>query len=95
MTPEEKSLLERVHGLVEENNAMLHSIKRSSRISSMIRIAYWVIILGLSFGAYYLIQPYVTTMFSLYDQAQKSFSGITNDVNSVQGAVNSLKDLLK
>ena len=65
MTPEERSLLERTASLAEENNKMLRSIRRSGRVALAMRIGYWVIILVLSFGAYYFIQPYVESMTSL------------------------------
>ncbi len=59
MTPEERSLLERTHELAEDNNKMLRSIKRSGRISMILRILYWAVIVGVSVGAFYFIQPYI------------------------------------
>ena len=70
MTPEEKSMLERSLKLSEENNKILHSMRRSARISSIMRYVYWVIIIGLSLGAYYLIQPYVNTLLHIYGQIE-------------------------
>jgi len=64
MTPEERSLLERTAALAQENNTMLRSIRRSGRISLALRIAYWVLIILVSFGAYYFIQPYVESFTS-------------------------------
>ena len=88
MTPEEKSLLERTYKLVEENNGMLRSIRRTNRFSVVLRIIYWVVIIGVSFGAFYLIQPYVNTLMSMYGQ-------VSGNANTVQAASNSLKDLFK
>lgn len=88
MTPEEKSLLERTYKLAEENNIILHSIRRSNRFSAAMRIVYWVIIIGLSVGAYYLIQPYLQTVMGLYGQATSILGGKQNSINSLQ-------DLLK
>jgi hypothetical protein len=88
MTPEERSLLERTYKMTEDNNAMLRSIRRSSRISNIMRGIYWGVIILLSFGAYYFIQPYVNTMLGLFNQ-----SG--SNVNSGQSSVDLLKDLLK
>jgi hypothetical protein len=65
MTPEERSLLERTASLVEENNKILISLRRSGRWSLAMRIGYWAIIIVLSFGAFYFIQPYVQMMTGL------------------------------
>ncbi len=65
MTPEERSLLERTASLAEENNKILRSLRRSGRISLAMRIGYWAVIILLSFGAYYFIQPYIETLGGL------------------------------
>ena len=79
MTPEERSLLERTHKLAEENNAILRSLRRHHRVSTIVRILYWVAIIVLSLGAYYLIQPYIDTLADAYSQ--------------MEGTLQSLKDL--
>ena len=88
MTPEERALLESTHRLAEESNKILLSMRRSNRISTVIRITYWVLIIGLSFGAYYLIQPYITMLGDAYGLDSNTF-------NSAQDSANSLRDLLK
>ena len=85
MTPEEHSLLERTYKIAEENNDLLRSIRRSSRISIVMRVIYWIVIIGASVGAYYLIQPYV-------DSLKQAYSGGTQDI---QSAASSIRDLLK
>lgn len=80
MTPEEKSLLERTHKLAEENNEILRKMRRSNRWSIALRIFYWIIILGLAFGAYYFVQPYATSLMEAMDQL---------------GGFGNLQDLLK
>ena len=59
MSPEEKSLLERTYKMTEENNILLRSIRRNARFGTAVKITYWIVIIGLSFGAYYLIQPFI------------------------------------
>lgn len=58
MTPEDRRLLEEVKALAEENSKMLKSIQRLNRTGAILKITYWVIIIGVSFGAFYFIQPY-------------------------------------
>ena len=95
MTPEERSLLERTDKLAEENNTILRSIRRSNRFSIILRVFYWVIIIGVSFGAYYFIQPYLETMMGAYSQIQNGFSATPSNTNSIQDTANTIKDLFK
>ncbi len=90
MTPEEKSLLERTNKLAEENNRLLRSMLRNARWSVAFRVAYWAIILFLSVGAYYAIQPYMKLMLS----SLNSLGGLTGNMDSATSAAQSLKDLL-
>jgi hypothetical protein len=62
MTPEERSLLERVAALAQENNTILRKMRRSSRWQLTFQIGYWVLIIGLTFGAFYFIQPYINSL---------------------------------
>jgi hypothetical protein len=94
MTPEEKSLLERTYKLSEENNEILRSIRRSNRLGLAMRAIYWGFIIIASFGAYYFIQPYVTTLLGISGQ-MGGLEGIQNSLNNAQSAANSLKDLYK
>ncbi len=86
MTPEEKSLLEKTYEIAKENNGLLKSIRRSNRISSILRVAYWVIIIGLSIGAYYFVQPYADYLF-------KVLGG--SDITSIRNASDSIQGYLK
>lgn len=62
MTPEERDLLVKTHELAEENNKMLRSLRNAQRWDRVIKYGYWVVIIGLSFGAYYFIQPYMESL---------------------------------
>jgi len=94
MTPEEKSLLERTYKLAEENNEILRTLRRSNRYALIARVAYWGVIILLSFGAFYFIQPYITSLMGATNQAG-GFQGIMNDLNQAQDAANQLKSLYK
>ena len=92
MTPEERAILERVSKLAEENNEMLRKIRRTGRWSLIIRVAYWVIVVGLALGVFYFLQPYV-------DAIQQTYSGIfgQNETTTepLQSETELLLDLLK
>jgi hypothetical protein len=79
MTPEEKSLLERTARLAEENNKILRSLQRSKRWGTIIHIIYWVIIIGLSVGSYFAIQPLLNTIPALLGATQSNPS-LANDL---------------
>ena len=91
MTPEEKSLLERTYKMTEENNAILHSLRRSARLSTIFKIIYWAVIIFVSIGAYYAIQPYMNLMLS----SLGSLGGMTSNLDKANAAAQSLKSLLK
>jgi hypothetical protein len=88
MTPEELQLLRETHALAEENNQLLKKIRRANFYSSAVRVIYWGIIIGLSLGAYYFIQPYV-------DQITGTYQGFQDNVSTVKTATNGVGDLLK
>ena len=62
MTPDERSLLERTAALVEENNELLKKMRRRSHWTTAFQIGYWVLIIALTFGAFYFIQPYINSL---------------------------------
>lgn len=75
MSEEEKELLKRSVDLAEENNDMLHAMRRSMRLARIMSIFYWVFIIGSAVGAYYLIQPYVDGISSAYGGAKDGLGG--------------------
>ena len=85
MTPEERHMLERSLKLAEDNNSILKSIRRSNRVGTIMRVVYWVVILGLSYGAYVVVQPYINQALGLYKDAQQNIEtmkGATSKVGS-------------
>ena len=73
MTPEERELLKRSVALAEENNHMLHSIRRSMRFQRIMSALYWVFIIGSAIGAYYILQPYLAKLMEVYSSAGNVF----------------------
>jgi hypothetical protein len=88
MSPEEKELLHRSIALAEENNDILRSIQRSMRLSRLMSVLYWVVIIGASIGAFYFIQPYLRATMDLY-------GGAKDQINQLNGGVGSIFDNLK
>jgi len=88
MTPDEKALIQQIYKTVQENNEILRSLRRSTRWSTAIKISYWAVIILLSFGAFYFIQPYINAVSG----ASSTFQ---NNTNEVQNTADALRDLLK
>ncbi len=66
MQPEEKEMLKKTLELAQENNKMLHSIRRGMFWGRVARIIYWVIIIGAAIGIYVYIQPYLDSAVNAY-----------------------------
>lgn len=78
--------LKKLEKLVEENNRMLHKMRRAQIIGGVLRVLYWVIIIGFAVGAFYFVQPYLDGIYSTY-------SGIQNGVQTSRENIPSLPNL--
>jgi hypothetical protein len=76
MDPESKKLLEETLELEQENNEILHSMKRSMTWARVMSVVYWLIIIGISIGAFYFIQPYI-------DQVVKTYGSFSNLIRNL------------
>ena len=65
MDPEMKKLLETIVENTQENNVLLKKMHRSILWGRFFKIAYWVVLLALAMGAFYIIQPYVEAIGNL------------------------------
>ena len=78
MDSESKKLLEETLALTQENNKMLHLMRRSQFWSNVVRGIYWVFIIGTALGAYYYIQPYLEQLLNAYVSASETLNSIKN-----------------
>lgn len=81
MQPEEREMLKKALELSEENNKILHSIRRHLLIGRIIRIIYWVVIIGAAVGIYYYLEPYLEGIKGAYDSIKGDLQGIGNLFN--------------
>jgi hypothetical protein len=82
MDREEKELLKKTVQLEEENNDMLHAIRRSMRLSHIMSVIYWAFVIGSLVGAFYFIQPYFEKVMTVYKSARGSIDSGTTTFNS-------------
>ena len=87
MSPEEHELLRRSIALSEENNDILRSIQSSMRLGRFMTFLYWLILIGISVGAYYYAEPYVEKAISVYKSAEVQLNNVNNAVNSVKKTI--------
>jgi cytoskeletal protein RodZ len=78
MDPEDKELLKATYKLAEENNAILKKMRRNQRIASLLRVLYWVIVIGIGVGIFYFIQPYVDSVTNFFKETGDTIEGIKN-----------------
>jgi len=78
MDEESKRLLQSTFKLAEENNKMLHHIKRAQKFTVFMNLFYWFVVFGIGLGLFYFLQPYV-------DGIQKFVGGPNGAVNSLKG----------
>lgn len=53
---------------IKQNTAMLHRIERRARWTLLLSSLRWIIIIGLSLGAFYYTKPYLEQLMSTYNQ---------------------------
>ena len=71
--------------LTRENNKLLHKMRRHAIIGSIMRLFYWILILGGPIVLYYyFLQPYI-------DQLLEVYSGVQSGVDDVQKIGESVK----
>jgi hypothetical protein len=66
MDPELKQLLEENLRLSKENNTLLLKIRNVQFWSQISKIAYWFIIIGITFGAFYFMKPVLENLINVY-----------------------------
>jgi len=73
MDPETKKLLEDTYHLVEENNKMLHKVRGVQKRATLFSVFYWIVIIGVSVGAFYFLQPYVDGFRDFVTETNSTF----------------------
>jgi hypothetical protein len=76
MDDESKQLLEKTLEIAQENNTMLHKMRRAQFWSNVVSALYWIFIIGTAIGAYYYLQPYLDQVLKLYDSASATLNSL-------------------
>jgi hypothetical protein len=94
MDKELRDMLQENLELSRENNKLLKKVRGVQKRTHLFRLAYWIIIIGITLGAYYYIQPYLEKIISMYNEGAGSILQLQNFGNSLPD-VSHLQDLLK
>ena len=70
MDPQDKAKLDKALALSEENNRILKSLQRYMRLGRLMSLLYWVVIIGVSVGSFYYLQPYINQILKTYSSFQ-------------------------
>ena len=87
MDPESKQLLKETLVIEQENNRMLKKLRNAQRWSTIWQVLKILIFVGITFGAFYFLQPFLNKALSLY-------TSVTGTKQSPTEA-NKVQDLLK
>ena len=68
MDQESKELLERTHKLAEENNKILHKIRKIQKNQAFWSTLKTIVFIGITMGAIYWLQPYLVTIINAYNK---------------------------
>ena len=85
MDENDRDLLEKTHELAEDNNRMLKKLYSAYRWSRNTKIAYWTIIILLTFGAYYFIKPYIDFLTDTL--------GMGNATSTIEQKINTIRSM--
>lgn len=79
---------------IDENHVILVRIRRVQRNAGLFRVFYWFVIIGLTAGSFYFIQPYLQQISSVYSGFQDTQESIKNNIPDV-GNINKLLEQVK
>lgn len=86
--------LQNIEKKLEENHAILVRIRRVQRNASLFRLFYWLMIIGLTAGSFYFIQPYLQQISAVYSGFQDTQENIKNTIPDI-GNLNKLLEQVK
>lgn len=74
MDEETKKLLQETLDLNKENNQLLHKIVQYQQWSRWLNVTKWVVVVGVSLGALYYIEPMLTDLLGTYSDLLNNVS---------------------
>ena len=78
MEPDEREMLKKTLELAQENNKMLYAIRRGMFWGRIMRVVYWIVIIGAALGVYYYISPYINSAVGAYGNVKVDLKNFGN-----------------
>lgn len=91
MDSESKKLIEETLALAKENNKMLHKVRRVQKWTTIWQTLKLVIIIGVAFGVFYYIEPYINKLLDLYSSVSSTEQKL-NGTNYVSGLLDKFEN---
>jgi len=80
--------LRRIEDMTEANQNMIKRLHNAYRLSSLFSIIKWVIVIGVTLGSFYYLQPYLEGVLKMYGNLNSFTGGVENN-----GGIDILKAL--
>jgi hypothetical protein len=71
-----KTLLKKNLEISKESYKILKKVHRSQKIGRVLKTVYWLIIIGGLFGAYYYLQPVISSLIDSVKQITEDFTAL-------------------
>ncbi len=92
LTNQEK--LEEIYKMTVENHSVLVSLRNQQRLANVMRIIYWLVIIGAFAGVFYYLSPAIDMITSNKDKANNAFQQF-NDLRQSLPETKAIDSLLK
>ena len=86
--------LEAIYKMTIDNHRILKSIHNQQLFTNILRIIYWLIVLGIIGGAYYFVKPIVNKIYDSSNKLEETYTQLRSQLPETK-IVNQIMDGLK
>lgn len=86
--------LDEILELQKENNKMLKKVLNHQKMANLMKIIYWLVIIGVTYGMFSYFKPYFTNLANIYTQGADMFD-TKADASASPSQMDQLNDLIK
>ena len=89
---EDEERLDRLERMTMDNNRMLRGMRRRALLGSLLKLAFWVIVLiVLPYYAWLYVQPYVNQAENTYQSVQQTQQQVASSTSAINGFFSQFK----
>lgn len=92
MEHEDRERLKRVLELSEKNNMMLKQMYSTMKWGRVLKVIYWIVIVGVAVGAFYFLQPFISSLQGTYKTLQEGVESVRGSFLDLQGDIEQVRD---